>query len=368
MGRADGRDGRDGHVSMADVAVRAGVSTATVSRSLRGSRVAPETRERVLRAAEELQYVPSPAASQLASGRTRSVGVVVPFAARWFFSEVISGVESITRPAGLDLLLYDIGNPTSRDRFFEVLPLRRRVDAALVVATSLTQAQQDQLRGLGVPLCVLGSRVDGFPSVRIDDVRAGAVAARHLVGLGHRRLAMITGDPADPVGRATTAQRRAGFVGVLEEFGLDASLVVSEDWGSAGGARAMERLLGETVPPTGVFAESDEMALGALRTLRAAGLPVPGRVSVVGIDDHELAAAVELTTVAQPAREQGAAAARALLDTLAGSGSTEDLVLPTRLVVRRSTAPPPEPVAGVWLAQPAQPARQVPGSSPPSRQ
>jgi len=215
---------------------------------------------------------------------------------------------------------------------------------------------------------VLGSRVDGFPSVRIDDVRAGAVAARHLVGLGHRRLAMITGDPADPVGRATTAQRRAGFVGVLEEFGLDASLVVSEDWGSAGGARAMERLLGETVPPTGVFAESDEMALGALRTLRAAGLPVPGRVSVVGIDDHELAAAVELTTVAQPAREQGAAAARALLDTLAGSGSTEDLVLPTRLVVRRSTAPPPEPVAGVWLAQPAQPARQVPGSSPPSRQ
>jgi DNA-binding LacI/PurR family transcriptional regulator len=176
---------------------------------------------------------------------------------------------------------------------------------------------------------------------------------------------MIGGNPADPVGMATTARRREGFASVLEEFGLDASLVVTEDWGSAGGARGMERLLGDTVPPTAVFAESDEMALGALRTLRSAGLPVPGRVSVVGVDDHELAAAVELTTVAQPVREQGAAAARALLETLAGIGSTQDTVLPTRLVVRHSTAPPSDAGAATW---PAQLGRQVPGSSPPSRQ
>jgi DNA-binding LacI/PurR family transcriptional regulator len=356
---------RAGHVSMADVAARAGVSTATVSRSLRGSAVAPETRERVLQAARDLQYVPSPAASQLASGRTGTIGVVVPFAARWFFSEVIAGAESVLRPAGLDLLLYDIGNPTSRERFFSLLPLRRRVDAALVVASSLTDTQQDQLAGLGIPLCVLGSRMDGHPSVRIDDVRAGAVAARHLVGLGHRRLAMIGGDPADPVGMATTARRREGFASVLEQFGLDDSLVVTEAWGSAGGARGMERLLGDTVPPTAVFAESDEMALGALRTLRSAGLPVPGRVSVVGVDDHELAAAVELTTVAQPVREQGVAAARALLDTLAGVGSPRDTVLPTRLVVRHSTAPPSDPGAHSWSVQLA---RQAPGSSPLKRQ
>jgi LacI family repressor for deo operon, udp, cdd, tsx, nupC, and nupG len=356
---------RAGHVSMADVALRAGVSTATVSRSLRGSAVAPETRERVLQAARELRYVPSPAASQLASGRTGTVGVVVPFAARWFFSEVIAGAESVLRPAGLDLLLYDIGNAQARKRFFELLPLRRRVDAALVVASSLTDAQQDHLRGLGIPLCVLGSRLEGSPSVRIDDVRAGAVAARHLVGLGHQRLAMIGGDPDDPVGTATTARRREGFVSVLEEFGLDASLVVSEAWGSAGGARGMARLLSDTVAPTAVFAESDEIALGALRTLRAAGRSVPGRVSVVGVDDHELAAAVELTTVAQPVREQGAAAARALLEWLSGSGSADDTVLPTRLMVRHSTAPPAEGTAGGWAGQPS---RQVPGSSPPSRQ
>ena len=356
---------RAGHVSMADVALRAGVSTATVSRSLRGSAVAPETRERVLQAARELHYVPSPAASQLASGRTGTIGVVVPFAARWFFSEVIAGAESVLRPAGLDLLLYDIGNAQTRERFFEMLPLRRRVDAALVVASSLTDAQQEHLRSLGIPLCVLGSRLDGSPSVRIDDVRAGAVAARHLVGLGHQRLAMISGDPDDPVGTATTARRREGFVSVLEEFGLDASLVVSEAWGSAGGARGMARLLSDTVAPTAVFAECDEIALGALRTLRSAGLAVPGRVSVVGVDDHELAAAVELTTVAQPVREQGAAAARALLESLSGKGAAQDTVLPTRLVVRHSTAPPAEAAAGGWAGQPS---RQVPGSSPPSRQ
>jgi DNA-binding LacI/PurR family transcriptional regulator len=107
------------------------------------------------------------------------------------------------------------------------------------------------------------------------------------------------------------------------------------------------------------------MALGALRTLRSAGLSVPGRVSVVGVDDHELAAAVELTTVAQPVRDQGVAAARELLDTLAGGGSAQDTVLPTRLVVRHSTAPPADDGTHRWAGQLA---RQAPGSSPPSRQ
>src|SRR5215213_3197357 len=130
-----------GQAGILDVARRAGVSASTVSRSLRGSaKVSQQTRERVLRAAAELSYVPSPAASRLASGRTSAIGVVVPFATRWFFCEVLIGVEGPLRQAGYDLLLYNIGDPAARAAFFETMPLRRRVDAVLSVASSLRES------------------------------------------------------------------------------------------------------------------------------------------------------------------------------------------------------------------------------------
>ena len=203
-----------GHAGIFDVARRAGVSASTVSRSLRGSsKVSEHTRERVLRAAAELHYVPSPAASRLASGRTHAVGVIVPFATRWFFSEVLTGVEGALREEGYDLLLYNVGDAAGRTRFFATMPLRRRVDAVLAVASSLDAAEQDALRSLQVPLAVVGGPVPGFSRVGVDD-RAGAVmAVRHLVLLGHRDIVMISGAPDDPVGRTTTAARRAGFEG-----------------------------------------------------------------------------------------------------------------------------------------------------------
>jgi LacI family transcriptional regulator, repressor for deo operon, udp, cdd, tsx, nupC, and nupG len=330
-----------------DVARRAGVSASTVSRSLRGSaKVSEVTRERVLRAAAELEYVPSPAASRLASGRTHAVGVIVPFATRWFFSEVLTGVEGPLRDAGYDLLLYNVGDPTGRDRFFGTMPLRRRVDAVLAVASSLDRAERDALRALGVPLAVVGGPVTGFSRVGVDD-RAGAVmAVRHLVLLGHRDIVMISGEPADPVGRSTTAARRDGFEAGLAEAGITPGpdRVVPEPWGVTGGMRAMEQLLARRRLPTAIFAESDEMALGALQVLRRAGLAVPGRVSLIGFDDHEMAPAGDLTTIAQPVRRQGELAARRLLDVLDGEQDAPvELTLPTRLVVRGTTAPPPPP-------------------------
>ncbi len=335
-----------GHAGIFDVARRAGVSASTVSRSLRGSaKVSAHTRERVLRAAAELHYVPSPAASRLASGRTHAVGVIVPFATRWFFSEVLTGVEGALRDAGYDLLLYNVGDPAGRVRFFATMPLHRRVDAVLAVASSLDPAEQDALRALRVPLAVVGGPIAGFSRVGVDD-RAGAVmAVRHLLLLGHRDIVMISGEPADPVGRATTAARRAGFETALAEAGIDGGpdRVVPELWGVGGGMRAVEQLLTGRTLPTAIFAESDEMALGALQVLRRAGLDVPGRVSLVGFDDHEMAPAGDLTTIAQPARRQGELAAGRLLAVLAGREPDEpvDLELPTRLVVRGTTGPPP---------------------------
>lgn len=326
--------------TMVDVARRAGVSTATVSRALRGELVAEPTRRRVLEAAQALRYEPSPAGSHLASGRTSAIGVVVPFAARWFFSEVIAGVEDVLRNAGLNLLLYNIGHTDSRAQFFARLPLRERVDGAVVVSSGLSADEVGAVTDLGVPLAVLGSVVPGVPCVLISDEGAARTATRHLLALRHERIAMITGDPDDPVGHATTRHRRAGFEAALAEAGLRPTAVIAEPWGIAGGIRAMERLLSEPTLPTAVFAESDEMALGALRTLRRAGLRVPQDVSLVGVDDHELASAVELTTVAQPVWQQGAAAATAVVRLLRGTPvEPVGTVMPTRLVVRGTTAP-----------------------------
>jgi LacI family transcriptional regulator, repressor for deo operon, udp, cdd, tsx, nupC, and nupG len=335
-----------GPAGILDVARRAGVSASTVSRSLRGStKVSQRTRERVLRAAAELEYVPSPAASRLASGRTSAVGVIVPFATRWFFSEVLTGVEGPLREGGYDLLLYNVGDPAGRASFFGTMPLRRRVDAVLAVASSLEPAEQDALRALGVPLAVVGAPVPGFARVGVDDREGAGMAVRHLLLLGHRDVVMICGEPADPVGRATTAARREGFEAALAEAGLPVGpdRVVAEPWGVRGGMRATEQLLTRRTLPTAIFAESDEMALGALQVLRRAGLAVPGRVSLIGYDDHEMAPAGDLTTIAQPVRRQGELAARGLLAVLAGDGAgpaAADVLLPTRLVVRGTTGPP----------------------------
>src|SRR5215217_4099858 len=356
-----------GQAGILDVARRAGVSASTVSRSLRGSaKVSQQTRERVLRAAAELAYVPSPAASRLASGRTGAVGVVVPFASRWFFTEVLTGLEGPLRAAGYDVLLYNVEDPAGREQFFRTMPLRRRVDAVIAVASSFSPAEQEALHALGVPLAVVGGPVPGFSRVGVDDGDGAAMAVRHLLLLGHRDIVMISGEPADPVGRATTAARRAGFEAALAEAGVPTGpdRVVPEPWGVTGGMRAMEQLLVRRRLPTAVFAESDEMALGALQVLRRAGLPVPGRLSLVGFDDHEMAAAGDLTTIAQPVRRQGELAARRLLDVLAGgrggrggpggpaADGAGDVVLPTRLVVRGTTGPPPAgaDVAAVALA------------------
>ena len=170
--------------------------------------------------------------------------------------------------------------------------MRRRVDAVIAVASWFSPAEREALHALGVPLAVVGGHVPGFPRVGIDDAAGARTAVRHLLLLGHRDVAMISGDPHDAFGRMTTSARRAGFEAALAEAGAPGrpDRVVCEPWGVTGGRRAMEQLLARRRLPTAVFAESDEMALGALQTLRRAGLAVPGRVSLIGFDDHEMAA------------------------------------------------------------------------------
>jgi len=332
------RAGGPAHID--DVARRAGVSTATVSRSLRGlDRVAPGTRQRVAKAAEELHYVASPAASQLASRRTHAIGVVVTSGGRWFWSEVISAAERVLRGAGYDLLLYLLDEASGRRQFFDLMPVRRRVDAVLVLAASVTTREQEALREVDVPIQLVGGRMTGSGSVRIDDVGAAVTATRHLVALGHRDVVMVCSDATDPSSRRTTRLRRTGFDRVLGEHGLTGR-ILSTHPGIDGGAAAAEQLLSQGDLPTAIFAEADELALGALRTFRRAGIAVPDDISVLGFDDHELADAVDLTTVARSPGAHGHSAAMQLMATLGPSPARPtDVVLPTRLVLRGTTGP-----------------------------
>lgn len=327
---------------IADVAREAGVSTATVSRALRGlPNVAEPTRRRVLDSARRLGYRISRTASGLATGRTGTVAIVVPNAGRWFFGQVIDNMAKVLRTAGLDLLLYSMDDDDARERFFHELPVHGRADAIVVLCIPLRTPEAEALGSLGVPVSLLGCEWPGFGSVRIDDELGTRLAVRHLLNLGHERIAIICGDEPAQLGFTTPATRLSAYRETLREAGVEPR----HEWEApghftmAGGATAMNHLLAAGSPPTAVFAMSDEMAAGALRSLRRHGLSAPDDMSVVGFDGHELADLLDLTTVSQDVALQGIEIAELTLSLLDGLGEVpQDRIMPVRLVVRSSTA------------------------------
>ncbi len=332
--------------SIHDVARAAGVSPATVSRALRGlDRVSETTRQKVLAAAAELSYVASPTATSLVSGKTGVVGVVVPFLNRWFFSSVLDGTEQLLRQHGYHLLLFNVGSRgAARTLMLDQRLLWKRVDALLVLSADLEPEEVELLAALGVPLVAVDVDLDGWDRVGIDDVHAAELATDHLLDLGHRHVAYVGGNPEEDVHLATAVDREAGVVRALGRRGLalDPVCKVRGDWTVRGGMAAGEQLLALRRRPTAVVAASDEMAIGVLCAARDAGVQVPGDLSVVGIDDHHMAFAHDLTTVAQPVHEQGRIAAQLLLDALSEQQPhvRRQCNLPVELVVRGSSAAP----------------------------
>ena len=331
-------------ITIRDVAAAAGVSTATVSRALRGlPNVDGETRERVKKIASSLDYVISPSASRLASGRTGSIAVITPYIARWFFSEVIAGAESVMQQAGMDLLLMNVGDyQNGGSRIPPTLRIRRRVDGILIVALPPQDPDLESIVNLGMPTAMIGGVTPGIDCVAIDDVAAARKATEYLISLGHSRIALISGKSG--AARFTAgSERERGYRAVMAEHSLveDPMLEVSGHFTIEGGESGMDALLNQLNPPTAVFAMSDEMAFGAIRSLRTHGLE-PGRdVSIVGIDGHPMSSYLGLTTIAQPVADLGKKAGERLLAQLAGSdslgGNDRVTQLPTELMVRSST-------------------------------
>ena len=338
-------DRTDRRIGIEDVAAAANVSVATVSRALRHlPNVADSTRERVIGIAESMGYRPDPAASRLATGRTRTVTVVVPHLSSWYFSTVIAGAEAVCAEAGYECVVMSVGSIAGCNRLLgEPSHLERRTDGLVLVNIPATETQAESLLQRGVALSTIGTRTPGHPAVLIDDAGAARLATRHLTDLGHRRIGLISGQHDDPMNFAVPHQRRAGFVAALDDAGVrfEETLVYSGNFGIDGGHEAMGALLDRPDPPTAVFAMSDEMAFGALMALSERGLHPADDVSLIGIDDHDVARVVGLTTVRQRVASHGAAATRALLSRLADPSALDTVVeSEIELVVRRTTARP----------------------------
>ncbi len=321
------------------------MSVATVSRALRGlPNVAESTRARVVEVALRLHYEPDPAAARLAAGRTRTVIIVVPHLASWYFSTVIAGAEAVCNESGYEFLVVGVGSQTECDRLLdERSRLERRADGVVLVNLPATAAQAASLRDRGVSLSTIGTRTAGAPSVFIDDVEVGRLAASTLAGLGHERIALISGLGSDPLNFEVPKRRSTGFCAGLAEHGLsfDRRLEAGGNFGIDGGQEAMAALLDLDGAPTAVFAMSDEMAFGALMEMKRRGLVVGADVSVLGVDDHDVARVLELSTIRQEVSTQGAAAARLLISAMSGGPvDLEPQLSSIELVLRSTTGPP----------------------------
>jgi len=326
--------------TITDVAKRAGVARSTVSRALNESDyVSQETRERVLAAVKELNYVPNVHAERLRRGMSGAIAFVSMNITNPFWTEVARGVDEVAWEQGYDLVLYNTAGDSERERATITSLGRRHVDGAIFPWIRDGWASLKELEEQGVFVVVLGPAPQEyqFDTFTIDNVRGGRLATEHLLQLGHRRIAFIASD--------LTRERERGYMLAMEEHGLapDQTQVVRTE-GSPKletGSVAVRQLLDQGDLPTAVSSYNDMIAFGAWKEFEKHGLDVPGDVSLIGFDDIPVASLIRdgLTTIALPHYEYGRRSAEFLLHRIAeGEGcSGKSFVMQPRLVIRGST-------------------------------
>ncbi|RME81875.1 MAG: LacI family transcriptional regulator [Caldilineae bacterium] len=335
-------------VTIYDVAERAGVSTATVSKTLSNTPyVSEKTRRKVLQAVAELGYRPSAVARSMAQGRTHTLGCIAPNLTDYTFASMIEGAHAEARRRNYFVLTGSAEEAADVKPLLEEM-LARQVDGLLVINPHV-DARSEFVRplveqGLKVVFLSPSRRTSSVLSVSCDNTTGGYQATRYLLGLGHHRIATIVG----PGNEAWTLERLAGYRKALLQQGIafDPDLVSRGDWTPESGYRCVHELLDGGRDFTALFAQNDKMALGAIRALRERGLDVPGDVSVVGFDDIPLARYFDppLTTLHQPLQSFGEHAARLLIRAIGEPDrAQESLSLAAELVIRESCAPPSRP-------------------------
>jgi DNA-binding LacI/PurR family transcriptional regulator len=336
-------------VTIRDVAREAGVSVATASRALNDNQVVnAQTRARILAVMKELGFTPSPAARRLSLGRTLTVGVVVSFLTRPQAAERLRGVDAVLADSEFDLVIYNVESVTKRDHYLNTLANSHRTDGLLVMSLPPPPDAIPVLTRSPVPVVFIDvhtTSVAAMPRVIGDDVSGGAMAARHLHELGHRRVAFIGDAIEDPFGFTSSHDREVGFSAELAAHGIR----IPPEWighGAHGRYEAREiacQMLGADRRPTAIFAASDTQAFGVVAAARELGLHVPDDLSVIGYDDIEAADYVGLTTVRQQLFESGRLGAETLLAEIGLRSEVSPATqLNPELVVRATTAPPRE--------------------------
>ena len=328
-------------VSIKDIARAARVSHSTVSRALRNSPlVNAETRALVHKIAEQQGYTVSAAARSLVTRRTNTLGVVVTSIANPFAGEVIAGIEETALAHGYSILLSTShADPNREVRAVQSLQ-EHRVDGILVNSSRVGRLYIPMLAEMHIPIVLINNEHPGefIHSVTIDNHQAGRDATRHLMDLGHRRIAYV----GNRFGLQADTDRFSGYRQIVEEadLGFEPELVVHGDGGAEAGMKAAASLLNLPERPTAVFCYNDMQALGVLRAAREKGLNVPRDLSVVGLDDLYLSSYTDppLTTIQQPKQEMGRLAVQILLQLLSGGKPDSRITLTGKLVVRQSTA------------------------------
>lgn len=323
-----------------DVAQRAGVSVATVSRWLAGRNI--RSTDAVRHAVEELGYRPNAAARSLKTGRQGTIGVVVPDITNPFFSAIVKGLERAIPDGTFRMLL--ASSDESADREAEILvDLTGRVDGFVLAPANEQDRAPLTLRQAGVPIVLLdreGTGSELYDVVLVDNIGGARTAAEHLLELGHRRIAMINGPDDTTPGR----ERREGFVGGLAAAGVhvDPAHDLTGDFREASGHALTRSLLDRVAPPTALFTANNQMTIGALKALRDRSVAVPDALSIIGFDDVPMGSLLQppLTCITRGDEEQGELAMTLLLERLNGGGSDtpQRIVLPARLQIRGSTA------------------------------
>lgn len=334
-----------GSSTIRDVAKRAGVGLGTVSRVLNGSpMVSPATRQRVIQAIAELNFIPNPSARRLSLGKTLTIAVIVPFFTRPAMIERLRGIEHSLVESEYDLIIYNVETVQRRDECLHELPRGERADGVLVVSLSPRDADIPQLLCANAPVVLIDANhpsLTALNRVIVDDVQGGRIATQHLIDLGHERIGFVSDWLESPFNFTSSRDRYEGYCQALQDAGLEINPQYhgQSDHSRSEARRLALEMLALPERPTAIFAASDTQAMGVLEAARSMRLRVPDDLSVIGYDDIEIAEYLGLTTIRQLLYESGVRGVELLLDAL-GEASMEPVfeVMPTELVVRKTTA------------------------------
>jgi DNA-binding LacI/PurR family transcriptional regulator len=332
-------------ITIHDVARVAGVGIGTVSRVINNSaNVKPMTREKVLNAIAQLDYRPSPIARSMISKRTGSIGVLVPFFTRFFFIEVLRGVEAVLAQQNRDLVLYNVLSNAQRDRYFTELPMRRKVDGLLIVSLTPEDETASTFAEKGMPVVLVDAYSPYLHSLVVDNVGGAYQAVKCLIEKGHRRIGFVNGIVEGNFKFNQANDRLIGLHRAFGEAGLlfEPELVLVTEWTRQGGKEAAMQLLSQKKRPTAIFAASDMQAVGVLEAAKAFNFAVPDDLSVIGYDGIEISELLEISTIQQPMQQMGQLGMHKLMELIENPQQPPELIrLSTKLIERRTTGPVP---------------------------